>query len=94
MDSFAFTPANGFNDASTFTDPASEAETRSQLFSPHEQTRDYINNTIVPAINTLQTQVQAISGAVGDPEALQEILDAIASIQDFLTTTDELAYVG
>ncbi len=94
MDSFAFTPANGFNDASTFTDPASEAETRSQLFSPHEQTRDYINNTIVPTVNDLISQVQGLSGAVGDPEALQEILDAIATVRDFLDSAEELAYVG
>lgn len=93
MDNFTFTPTNGFKDASTYTDPSNETETRAQLFEPHEQTRDYINTNIVPALTDLQAQVLAISGAVGDPEAIQQILDAIASIQEFLDTAEAIAYV-
>lgn len=93
MEQFAFTPASGFKDANTFTDPATEADTRAQLFLPHEQTRDYINNTIVPAVTSLEQMVQAIAGMSGDPQALQDILDAIASVQDFLALTEDIAYV-
>ena len=94
MDSFAFTPENGFKDASTFTDPSTETDTRAQLFLPHEQTREYINGTVVPAVSLLQNQMQTVLGAVGDPTAIQGILDAVSEIQDFLEATDELAYVG
>jgi hypothetical protein len=38
--------------------------------------------------------MQTVLGAVGDPTAIQEILDAVSEIQDFLEATDELAYVG
>ena len=93
MDAFAFTPSNVFKDAAAFTDPGNEEETRSQLSLPHEQTRDYINTNIVPAVNTLQSDVEALKAAVGDPEAIQEILDAVTQIQGFLAVTDEIAYV-
>ncbi|MBP5163292.1 MAG: hypothetical protein ILP16_10005 [Spirochaetales bacterium] len=93
MEQFAFTPANGFKDANAFADPATEEATRSQLFLPHEQTRDYINNTVVPVVTNLENMVQAIAGMAGDPEALQDILDAIASIQDFLAVAEDIAYV-
>ena len=50
IDNFAFNPETGFNDSSSFPDPASESETREQLFRLHAQTRDYINNTLTPAL--------------------------------------------
>lgn len=93
MDSFSFTPANVFKDASTFTDPSSEEETRTQLSLPHEQTRDFINTNLVPAVNDLQSKVLALEGAVGDPEAIQQILDAIAQVQSLLSATETVAYV-
>lgn len=100
MDRFEFTPSTGFNDASAFADPASESETREQLFRPHEQTRDYLNNTLVPQVETsaqdiatLKSEVQALVGATGDPTAIQNILNAIAQVNDFLTVIDSVAYV-
>ena len=50
MDEFAFNPETGFNDSSTYPDPSTEAETRAQLMKPHEQTRDFINNTLIPGL--------------------------------------------
>lgn len=100
MDRFEFTPSTGFKDASAFADPASETETREQLFLPHEQTQTYLNDTLVPAvetaqqnIQTLQSQVEALVGATGDPTAIQNILNAIASINDFLSVVDTVAYL-
>lgn len=93
MDSFTFNPPNVFKDTSVFTDPSSEDETRSQLSLPHEQTRDFINTNLVPAVNDLESKVLALEGAVGDPEAIQELLDAVASIQSFLNTYETIAYV-
>lgn len=93
MDSFSYTPATVFKDSAVFTDPGSETEAREQLSRPHEQARDYINANLVPAVNDLQTRVLALEGAVGDPAAIQEILDAIAQIQSLLTATETIAYV-
>lgn len=93
MDSFTFTPTEGFNDASIYTNPGSETETRRQLFTPHEQTRDYINNNVVPVVSELQTDVEALKAATGDPEAIQEIMDAVAQIQSFLNIANAAAYV-
>lgn len=101
MDRFEFTPSNGFKDSSTFVDPASETETREQLMLPHEQTRDFMNGTLIPQveqnvqrISDLQSQVDALAGATGDPTAIQTILDAVTTINDFLAVADEVAYVG
>lgn len=94
MDSFTFNPANVFKDTSVFTDPSSEDETREQLSSPHEQTRDFINTNVVPALNELESKVLALEGAVGDPTAIQELLAAVAQIQAFLAVSDTIAYVG
>lgn len=94
MDSFTFNPANVFKDTSVFTDPSSEDETREQLSSPHEQTRDFINANVVPALNELESKVLALEGAVGDPTAIQELLAAVAQIQAFLAVSDTIAYVG
>jgi hypothetical protein len=56
LDKFSFTPSDGFNDTSSYPDPASEAETRTQLQSLHTQTRDFINN-LVDHINTSDTSL-------------------------------------
>ena len=93
MDSFTFNPPNVFKDTSVFTDPSSEDETRGQLSLPHEQTRDFINTNLVPAVNDLESKVLALEGAVGDPEAIQALLEAVASIQSFLNTYETIAYV-
>lgn len=101
MDNFSFNPSNVFKDASVFTDPGTEEETRNQLSAPHEQTRNYINTNIVPTLNQavndiadLQSDVEGLIGATGDPEALQELLDAIDEIKDFLAVADTVVYVG
>ncbi len=93
METFTFVPANVFKDTAAFSDPGTEAETRSQLSTPHEQTRDYINEKVVPAVNTMQQDIEALKSAVGDPEAIQRIIDAIDEIQDFLDVTGTIAYV-
>ena len=94
MDRFNFDPEAGFLDSSVYTDPANETQTRTMLFQPHSQTKEYINETLVPVVEELQTRVLAIEGATGDAEAIQEIMDAIAAVSDFLALTDEIAYVG
>lgn len=43
MNTFKFTPEQGFRDASAFPNPASETETRNQFQIPLDQLRDYIN---------------------------------------------------
>ena len=47
---FEFNPTSGFNDTVAYPNPTSGAEARQQLQSLHNQTRDYINNTLIPAI--------------------------------------------
>lgn len=101
MDNFSFTPSNVFKNTSAFTDPGTEEETRTQLSTPHEQTRDYINANIVPTVNQavsditqLRTDVEALAGAVGDPQAIQQILDAISQIEGFLAVADTVTFVG
>lgn len=46
---FAFTPATGFEDTNSFPNPAAGAA-RAQVQSIPNQIRDYINNTIIPAM--------------------------------------------
>ena len=64
MDNFVFTPAQGFKDASSYPNPSSEAETREQLMSLHEQTRDFINANLVDAV-TSDTVVKIKANAAG-----------------------------
>ena len=45
---FTFNPANGFNDTVAFPNPTSGAEARSQLQTPLNQVRDYLNNELIP----------------------------------------------
>lgn len=46
MNKFKFTPENGFQDAVSFPDPASESETREQLQRIPNQIRDFINSLV------------------------------------------------
>jgi len=49
---FAFDPPTGWNDPTVFpTYESSEAKVRSDMQELHDQTRDYINNTVVPILN-------------------------------------------
>ena len=52
MDNFVFNPVQGFKDATAYPNPNSETETREQLFSLHEQTRDFINANLVDAVTS------------------------------------------
>lgn len=47
MDKFNFSPTDGFRDSSYFPDPGSETETRDQLQTLHDQTRDFINTYLL-----------------------------------------------
>ena len=93
MDQFAFNPAGGFTDSSAFPNPNSEAETRTQLNELHTQTRDFIN-TIVIHINAMDDDILALQSAVGDPDAVAEILAAIQAVSSFLAVADTVTYVG
>ena len=93
MNQFAFNPTNGLADASAFPNPASETETRTQLNELHVQTRNFIN-TMVTQINTMSDDITALQSAVGDPDAIAEILAAVQTISDFLAVSDTITYVG
>lgn len=54
MNKFSFNPAKGFEDKSRYPDPSSEDDTRKQFQSLHNQTRDFINDTIVPEVTNLE----------------------------------------
>ena len=93
MDQFAFNPTNGLADTTAFPNPTSEADTRNQLNELHIQTRDFIN-LMVTQINTMNTAIESIAGATGSAEAIQQILTAISEVQDFLSVSEDVAYVG
>ena len=78
MDKFSFNPTRGFEDAASFPDPTTEAETRKQLMTPSNQLADYLNQVVVPA-------VVAITGATGDEEAINEIINALTDGQITIT---------
>ena len=51
----AFVPATGWNDPTTFPEKVSNAsDVRDMLQLLHDQTKDYLNNTVKPAIDSLQ----------------------------------------
>ncbi len=51
MDDMVFDPATGLKDTAVFpTTPASGVAARAQLQELHDQTRDFINSTIIPAV--------------------------------------------
>ena len=64
MDNFAFNPVQGFKDTAAYPNPNSETETREQLFSLHEQTRDFINANLVDAV-TSDTVVKIKANTAG-----------------------------
>lgn len=71
---FSFTPTDGFLNTSSYPDPATETETRTQLMSLHNQTKAYLNGVVVTAIHALEA-------ASGDPEALAEIVNSLTNVQ-------------
>lgn len=54
MNTFEFDPVNGFKDTTAYPEPAGGTASREQLMSLHEQTQDFINNTLGPAIDNKQ----------------------------------------
>ena len=59
MDKFSFTPDGVFSDTAAYGDPQSETEVREQLSRPHKQIETYINNTLIPAINIGNNNIQS-----------------------------------
>ena len=59
MDKFSYTPDEVFNDTSAYSDPQSESEVREQLTRPHKQIEEYINNKLLPAIASGDTNIQS-----------------------------------
>jgi hypothetical protein len=47
---FAFTPADGLKNATSFPDPETPGQLRTQVQTPSDQLRDYINNTLKPTV--------------------------------------------
>lgn len=67
---FSFNPPTGFNDATVYTNPTSGAEARQQLQSLHNQTRDYINNELIPNLPDGSTKANINSPTfTGTPKA-------------------------
>lgn len=85
MENFIFNPETGFMDATSYPDPSSETEAREQLMSLHSQVRDFLNMTLIP-------YVEALAGATGDPEAIEEIENklnqVLQAISDIPGTAD------
>ena len=74
MDKLVFNPTTGYNDASAFPDPASEAETRQQIQELHTQTQTFLN----AMVDTLASSTGADNIGVATGETLQS---AIASLK-------------
>lgn len=55
LENMTFSPEQGFKDETTYTNPSSGTEARDQLMSIPFQLRDYINTTILGALNTIFT---------------------------------------
>ena len=85
MDRFEFVPEKGFEDAAAFPDPGSEEATRKQLMELHNQMKTYVNS--------MADTVTTIEGAVGDPDAIQQIEDAVSQIENFLTVSPYVVYL-
>ena len=70
INDFEFTPSNGFNDTVAFPNPTSGAEARSQLQTPLNQLRDYINEDLVPNLPDVSTKANINSPTfTGTPKA-------------------------
>ena len=88
MDSFAFNPAEGFLNTDSYPDPASGTAARTQLQSLHSQTQTFINNQIVPAINSAQSSITDLTSrmatAEGDISSLESSLSSLSSVSPLL----------
>lgn len=90
MDKLTFSPENGFMDSGSYPDPATETDVRTQLFSLHQQTRDYINDKLLPQIDNL-------AAASGDPATVESMtakIDAATkAANDAKAATEKAAVV-
>lgn len=64
MNSFNFNPTDGFLNTTSYPDPASGTAARTQMQSLHSQTRDYLNDVVVPTINSMQDSITALNTAL------------------------------
>lgn len=100
MDSFTFNPVEGFLNTDSYPDPASGTAARTQLQSLHSQTQTFINEQIVSAINTAQSDIDTLkrnmTTAQGDISSLQSSLTSLSDALEALSntfTTNELKIV-
>ena len=96
---FAFNPPTGWNDPTVFPAyEASEAQIRTNYQRLHDQTRNYINNTVITALNrgvmlietTVSSLPKVISNAAitANHEVLRMELDTpAAQTEDWTLTT-------
>lgn len=88
MDNFSFNPVNGFEDTDAYPNPSSGTQTRSQLMSIPKQIRDFINNTLIPAVNGKQDTLtidQAPTASSTNPVASGGVKTALDTKQNALT---------
>ena len=88
MEQFVFDPVDGFKDTESYPEPAGGTASREQLMSLHEQTRDFINDTMAPAIDGKQdglTFDNTPTENSSNPVTSDGIYDALAAKQDTLT---------
>ena len=64
MNSFNFNPTDGFLNTTSYPAPASGTAARTQMQSLHSQTRDYLNDVVVPTINSMQDSITALNTAL------------------------------
>lgn len=101
FEKMGFTPENGFMDLAAFPDPANEEEVREQLMRLCVQLRDYLNDTLLPAIEQGGAALAGVTpfpgvGADNVQAALEELQRHIDDINagilpDFGVSTEKLA---
>lgn len=85
LERFAFDPPNGWNDATVFpTYEENEAQVRADYQRLHDQTRNFINNKIMQAV---ETEIDALTLYV--QQAIEGIV--VGSLPDNSVTTSKLA---
>ena len=91
MEQFAFDPAEGFKNTESYPEPAGGTASREQLMSLHEQTRDFINNTLIPEIDGKQTALNFDAEPTEDstnPVTSGGVYTALSGKQDTLAFDD------
>lgn len=89
MDNFIFNPVDGFANTTSYPDPASGGAARDQLQSLHSQTRDFINEQLVTAINAINTSITSLQGAISTINtALGTATSDISDLKAHVTTLE------